>query len=550
MCIRDRYYGHWVDGNEMGIVMEYCGAGAVNELMKVEGRDVELPEEIIKVVCWHVLRGLGWLHRHRKIHRDVKGCNVLLTEDGQAKLADFGISAKMSTIAGNRQTVIGTPFWMAPEVIGSEENADFGYDCKADIWSLGITALEMAETRPPYADKHYMKAMLLIHQNEPPGLKHPRKWSADFKDFLERCLKKDTAERASAAELLEHPFITTVNEAALRDFILAEWGNIVARRNVGRTSPESYGSDYDLDDGTEIFHERTKKEDSPGTAVFHEDDSGTAVFYGGGGADESGTAVFHGGNDDQPSSAIHSGQPEQLGTAVFHGAASNDGTAIFRPKLKDEEHDNIVSDADDLDLEHKLMTEEIMANLQSMDDTDAFDSGTVVFSKDTKKPTSKKPRDGRKSTGGGRRRISNVSETRGRVSDVSCAAAPSPEEDARSTEGSASADTSGSEDAESLTLKKDEKPKKKKKSKGEEGEDGKKAKRKPKRRSSIHLLPSQEFSSGVLETWTMEQLEMECSQLETQRELEVAKVNIRFEEKRKLLEQAISIRRLEEGATK
>eukprot|EP00656_Telonema_subtile_P006027 TRINITY_DN1276_c0_g1_i1.p1 TRINITY_DN1276_c0_g1~~TRINITY_DN1276_c0_g1_i1.p1 ORF type:complete len:406 (-),score=33.82 TRINITY_DN1276_c0_g1_i1:106-1323(-) len=390
----------------------------------------------------------------------------------------------------------------------------------------------MAETRPPYADKHYMKAMLLIHQNEPPGLKHPRKWSADFKDFLERCLKKDTAERASAAELLEHPFITTVNEAALRDFILAEWGNIVsaprfeddgccevARRNVGRTSPESYGSDYDLDDGTEIFHERTKKEDSPGTAVFHEDDSGTAVFYGGGGADESGTAVFHGGNDDQPSSAIHSGQPEQLGTAVFHGAASNDGTAIFRPKLKDEEHDNIVSDADDLDLEHKLMTEEIMANLQSMDDTDAFDSGTVVFSKDTKKPTSKKPRDGRKSTGansrvdlsftswftgGGRRRISNVSETRGRVSDVSCAAAPSPEEDARSTEGSASADTSGSEDAESLTLKKDEKPKKKKKSKGEEGEDGKKAKRKPKRRSSIHLLPSQEFSSGVLETWTME----------------------------------------------
>lgn len=134
-----QYFGHWITpDNEMGIVMEYCGGGALNELMKVGGVLVGLEEKIIKVICCHALRGLAWLHKHKKIHRDVKGGNVLLTEDGLAKLADFGISTTMNTLAGNQKTVIGTPFWMAPEVIGSDgPNAgsdSFGYDCKADIW--------------------------------------------------------------------------------------------------------------------------------------------------------------------------------------------------------------------------------------------------------------------------------------------------------------------------------------------------------------------------------------------------------------------------------
>eukprot|EP00658_Telonema_sp_P-2_P029354 TRINITY_DN2233_c0_g1_i4.p1 TRINITY_DN2233_c0_g1~~TRINITY_DN2233_c0_g1_i4.p1 ORF type:complete len:563 (-),score=102.42 TRINITY_DN2233_c0_g1_i4:215-1816(-) len=524
MCIRDR-----------------------NELMKVEGRLVELPEQIIKVVCRHVLRGLAWLHKHRKIHRDVKGCNVLLTEGGQAKLADFGISAKMSTCDRFRQTVIGTPFWMAPEVIGSEQRSNFGYDCKADIWSLGITALEMAETRPPHAEKHHMKAMMLIHNGDPPKLKKPDKWSLEFNNFLARCLVKDTADRASAAELLEDAFITSAHDVALQEFIRVEWSNIVARRKLAAERPEVYsGSDYqdgDLDESSSVQTE------DDGTAVFHqlEDEPhdvgmGTSVFHAGTNETEAmGTTVFHGGVDNSGTAVFAGGEVGNSGTAVFHGGKEVDsGTAVFLGGLRnDTASAEVASDAEDLDIEHKRMTEDIMADLQRLDE-EGFDPGTVVFKQEVKKPGKKSSR---KSVG--RRR---VSETRGRSSD-----APSPEDDARSTEGSASAETSGSEDApDGLHSKKEgDKPKKKKKPKSELSEDeSKKGKRKSKRTSSAHLLPVQEFDNAVLMSWSLEQLETECGQLEGQRKLELARVNQRFDEKRKALEEAISIRRLEEGSSK
>jgi len=423
-----QYYGHWVSGADMGIVMEYCGAGPVNELMRVEGRCVQLPEEIIKVICRHVLSALAWLHSNRKIHRDIKGCNILLTEDGRAKLADFGISTRISTMAGEQNTVIGTPFWMAPEVIGAE-GSDNGYDFKADIWSLGITALEMAETRPPYADKHYIKAMTLIHQNDPPKLKHPRKWSGPFQDFLDKCLTKDPAQRSSAAELLEHPFITSAIEIALTDFIRKEWDNIVGRRHKVEKA-EKYDDDEcyldgsddesiarDQGDSTSVFHAGDDQGDS--TSVFHAgDDQGdsTSVFHAG--DDEgNGTSVFHAGDDDGPGTSVfHAGDDDGPGTSVFHagdddgpgtdGDGSDDegcgpgcgtsvfhadddggsGTAIFSTKKSDdgtiifkgEQHGTMqsedqesVSESEDLefmDSDARRMTEDIMANVERLDD--------------------------------------------------------------------------------------------------------------------------------------------------------------------------------------
>lgn len=558
-----QYYGHWMDGHEIGIVMEYCGAGPVNELMCVQGRKVELPEEVIKVVCKHVLSGLSWLHSNRKIHRDVKGCNVLLTEEGQAKLADFGIAARISTVAGHQKTVIGTPFWMAPEVIGQDvdqhdEEDNCGYDFKADIWSLGITAIEMAETRPPYADKHFMKAMHLIHQNDPPTLKHPRKWSAEFHQFLERCLAKDPPLRAGAQELLEHPFITSANEHALLEFIGKEWDNIVARRKM---ADESYRLELDQvaeepqnDDSGDESRGASRQSSAESHSVEYED-PGTAIFA----QDGCGTTVFHG----RPSLTC-----EPDGTCVFHHESLEpNGTAIFmRDEGRNGDND---SPGGELDRNARIMTEDIVANLNRLDEVDTFDSGTVVFNaakdrreesgKEEGKPKKlvKKPREGGKKRRESRR-VSNVSEpgTRSaRCSDVGLKP-DSPEDEKRESSGeshqneSLNAETSGSEEHEPVS-KDNDKPRKKKpkpKVEGAENEEGKKVKRKVKRKSLASSQPTDVvLTEKELEAWTMEQLVHEVGQIEAQRELEILKINQRFEDKKKLIEQAIAIRRLQEG---
>lgn len=136
------------------------------------------------------------------IFRDIKAGNILLNSEGHAKLADFGVAGQLTDTMAKRNTVIGTPFWMAPEVI-----EEVGYDCVADIWSLGITALEMAEGKPPYGDIHPMRAIFMIPQKPPPSFRDPDRWTTEFIDFVSLCLVKNPEERATATDLLQHVFI-------------------------------------------------------------------------------------------------------------------------------------------------------------------------------------------------------------------------------------------------------------------------------------------------------------------------------------------------------
>jgi len=174
------------------------------------------------VVCTMALKGLKYLHSMKKIHRDIKSGNILLNHEGDCKLADFGVSAELNTTLAKRKTVIGTPYWMAPEVLQSSE-----YDGKADIWSLAITAIEMAVGEPPHSNVHPMRAIFLIPTSDPPTLPNPSDWSHDFNDFLKVCLVKNPANRPTAADLLEHhPFIkkakTRATIAALVDECMQE----------------------------------------------------------------------------------------------------------------------------------------------------------------------------------------------------------------------------------------------------------------------------------------------------------------------------------------
>jgi len=196
------YKGAFEKDNNIWIVMEYCGAGSVCDLMAI--CEKTLAEEEIASVMRMALHGLEYLHEHKKIHRDIKSGNLLLNHEGDCKLADFGVSAELTTTMAKRKTVIGTPYWMAPEVLQSTE-----YNGKADIWSLAITAIELAVGEPPHSNVHPMRAIFMIPTSEPPTLPDPSKWSKDFNDFLKICLVKDPEKRPTATWLIHnHPFIT------------------------------------------------------------------------------------------------------------------------------------------------------------------------------------------------------------------------------------------------------------------------------------------------------------------------------------------------------
>ncbi|KAJ3412960.1 hypothetical protein HDV05_008675 [Chytridiales sp. JEL 0842] len=192
------------------IIMEFCGGGSVEGAYKA--MKTPLTEEEISCIIRESLCGLSFLHECSKIHRDIKCGNILLTEAGEIKIADFGVSTQLTKTFSKRNTFIGTPYWMAPEVITSEQQGT-SYDSKADIWSLGITAIEMAECKPPMFELHPLRVLYMIPKLDSPSLKDKERWSEKFHDFVRLCLEKDPDKRPTASELLQHPFVKPHEDA-------------------------------------------------------------------------------------------------------------------------------------------------------------------------------------------------------------------------------------------------------------------------------------------------------------------------------------------------
>eukprot|EP01114_Cavostelium_apophysatum_P020710 TRINITY_DN701_c0_g1_i1.p1 TRINITY_DN701_c0_g1~~TRINITY_DN701_c0_g1_i1.p1 ORF type:complete len:358 (+),score=89.20 TRINITY_DN701_c0_g1_i1:20-1093(+) len=197
------------DSNEKAvwILMDFCGGGSIRDYM--DGDETKgipkavLTEAQVAAVMVGVLQGLDYLHSQKVIHRDMKAANILLSEDGVVKIADFGISTQLNaTVTGNQKTMIGTTYWMAPEILKEH------YNYKIDIWSLGITAIEMAEGHPPnWQLKPFQLMMRLPNMTEPPPMKNPAQFSAEFRQFTQACLQIDPDKRPSAKQLLQTPFI-------------------------------------------------------------------------------------------------------------------------------------------------------------------------------------------------------------------------------------------------------------------------------------------------------------------------------------------------------
>ncbi|KAJ7988727.1 hypothetical protein DPEC_G00312220 [Dallia pectoralis] len=198
------YFGSYLCREKLWICMEYCGGGSLQDIYHVTG---PLSEVQIAYVCRETIQGLGYLHSKGKMHRDIKGANILLTDHGDVKLADFGVAAKITATIAKRKSFIGTPYWMAPEVAAVEKNG--GYNQLCDIWAVGITAIELAELQPPMFDLHPMRALFLMSKNsfQPPKLKDRTKWSAVFQNFVKVTLTKNPKKRPTAEKLLSHGFV-------------------------------------------------------------------------------------------------------------------------------------------------------------------------------------------------------------------------------------------------------------------------------------------------------------------------------------------------------
>lgn len=200
-----KYHTSFIEGHELWIVMEYLGGGSLADMLKATGKGID--EKYVPQLIKEIMQALTYMHAEGKIHRDIKCGNILLSDRGEVKLADFGVVGQLSDTIQKRKTTVGTPYWMAPEVIKGNS-----YDTSADIWSCGITAIEMVCARPPRHDIHWMKALMEIPHDPPPKLEGD--FSPQLKDFVQKCLMKDPSERMTANECLEHPYLADLDENA------------------------------------------------------------------------------------------------------------------------------------------------------------------------------------------------------------------------------------------------------------------------------------------------------------------------------------------------
>ncbi|XP_060782109.1 STE20-like serine/threonine-protein kinase isoform X2 [Neoarius graeffei] len=232
--------------SKLWILIEFCAGGAVDAVMLELERPLTEPQ--IRVVCKQTLDALVYLHENKIIHRDLKAGNILFSSDGDVKLADFGVSAKNTRTLQRRDSFIGTPYWMAPEVVMCETSKDRPYDYKADIWSLGITLIELAQIEPPNHEMNPMRVLLKIAKSEPPTLLQPSRWSSEFSDFLKKALDKNVDHRWSATQLLQHPFVLSVTDnKPVRELVAEAKAEVFEEIEEGKEEEDDDETDTPLD---------------------------------------------------------------------------------------------------------------------------------------------------------------------------------------------------------------------------------------------------------------------------------------------------------------
>ncbi|XP_012289083.1 neither inactivation nor afterpotential protein C [Orussus abietinus] len=205
--------GKKTEHDQIWFVMELCEGGPVMDMVRgLVAADKKMREEHIAYTLKEVIKAVVHLHENNVIHRDIRGNNILLTKEGEIKLVDFGLARMIKGEMGKRKTCIGSPNWMAPEVVTSKGDPESGYGSRADVWAIGITAIELADGRPPFQDMHPTRALFQIVRNPPPGLFRPANWSQNFNDFINECLEKNPDNRPFMAEIMEHPFLSELPE--------------------------------------------------------------------------------------------------------------------------------------------------------------------------------------------------------------------------------------------------------------------------------------------------------------------------------------------------
>uniref|UniRef100_A0A1A9WAE5 Protein kinase domain-containing protein n=1 Tax=Glossina brevipalpis TaxID=37001 RepID=A0A1A9WAE5_9MUSC len=269
--IVELYEAYFID-LKLWMLIEYCDGGALDSIM-VE-LEKPLNEAQIAYVCKHMTEGLDFLHKNKVIHRDLKAGNVLLTMDGGVKLADFGVSAKNKHTLQKHDTFIGTPYWMAPELVLCETFRDNPYDHKVDIWSLGITLIELAQMEPPNSEMSPMRVLLKIQKSDPPKLDQPSKWSREFNDFLKNALVKDPQQRPTTDNLLLHSFISRdIDSKPVKDLLLEYRAEVVEEVVDDETEePRNSALRLDLDDDSSSLQSQDIDK-APGTPTSASRDS-------------------------------------------------------------------------------------------------------------------------------------------------------------------------------------------------------------------------------------------------------------------------------------